>query len=85
MDKHSSGAQATAQLRGHYMAQLRKKRLLNMILLIVFIGLMAAGFRTAEERNAGGFLDGVRNIFDFPADVVGEAISRAHLLKAAAS
>ena len=80
MDKHSNSAEKTAETRGHYMVQLRKKRLLNMILLIFFVGLMAAGFRTAEERNAGGFWDGLSNIFDFPADVVGEVIERAHLL-----
>ena len=80
MGKHSNSAEKTAEVRGHYMVQLRKKRLLNMILLIFFVGLMAAGFRTAEERNAGGFWDGLSNIFDFPADVVGEVIERAHLL-----
>ena len=80
MDKHSNSAEKTAEVRGHYMVQLRKKRLLNMILLIFFVGLMAAGFRTAEERNAGGFWDGLSNVFDFPADVVGEVIERAHLL-----
>lgn len=80
MGKHSNSAEKTAEVRGHYMVQLRKKRLLNMILLIFFVGLMAAGFRTAEERNAGGFWDGLSNVFDFPADVVGEVIERAHLL-----
>lgn len=80
MDKRSNGAEQTAEMRGHYMAQLRKKRLLNMILLIFFVGLMAAGFRTAEGRNAGGFWDGLGNIFDFPSDVIGEVVERAHLL-----
>ncbi len=80
MDKHSNSAEQTAETREHYISQLRKKRLLNMILLIFFVGLMAAGFRTAEERNAGGFWDGLSNIFDFPADVVGEVIERAYLL-----
>lgn len=63
-----------------YMAQMRSKRLMNLLLLVIFIALMLAGFRTADNRNAGGFWDGLPNILDFPADVIGEAIERAHLL-----
>lgn len=71
---------ATAMLQASYVAQMRQKRIMNMILLIVFAALMIAGFQTADARNAGGFWDGWGNILDFPADVVGEAWERAHLL-----
>jgi len=63
-----------------YVAQMRQKRVLNLILLLVFVALMCAGFQTANARNAGGFIEGLPKLFDFPADVVGEAFERAHLL-----
>jgi len=69
-----------AQLQAQYLALTRRKRGLNGILLILFVALMVAGFRTANARNAGGFLDGLPNLLDFPADVAREAIERAHLL-----
>lgn len=69
-----------AQLQTQYLALSRRKRGLNGILLILFVAMMVAGFRTANARNAGGFLDGLPNLLDFPADVAREAIARAHLL-----
>lgn len=70
----------THEIRAAYLAQRRTKQMLNMILFIVFLALLVGGFYTADSRNAGGFWDGIPNIFDFPADVIGEAIERAHLL-----
>lgn len=72
--------ETTLDIRESYVAAMRQKRVLNMLLLIIFVALMVAGFATADDRNAGGFWDGWRNILDFPADVIGEALSRAHLL-----
>ncbi len=40
---------------------------------ILFVALMAAGFRTADDRNAGSFVDGWRRVFDYPAEVLSEA------------
>ena len=68
------------QIKASYLAQRRSRRIMNTILLIIFLALMAGGFHTADSRNAGGFFNGLPNILDFPADVVGEAIERAHLL-----
>jgi phosphonate transport system permease protein len=67
-------------LKSHYVTLMRQKRLMNMIMLIIFIALMIGGLMTADSRNAGGFWDGWSNILDFPGDVVGEAIERMHLL-----
>ena len=53
---------------------------MNLVLLILFVALLVGGFNTAGNRNAGGFWDGLPNILDFPADVIGEAIERGHLL-----
>ncbi len=59
-------------VRDGYVAMVRRKRLYSTVLLVLFIALMASGFRVAEERNAGGFLDGLHNVFDFPAEVLSE-------------
>ncbi|MEO0929037.1 MAG: phosphonate ABC transporter, permease protein PhnE [Pseudomonadota bacterium] len=75
-----SSGQVVGRVQTDYVAQVRAKRVMNLILLVIFIALMIAGFRTADSRNAGGFWDGWPNILDFPGDVVGEAIERAHLL-----
>ncbi|MGB8812014.1 MAG: phosphonate ABC transporter, permease protein PhnE [Paracoccaceae bacterium] len=50
------------------------------ILLVVFVAMMASGFHVAEDRNAGGFLAGLPQLGDFPAEVLSEAwTNRANL------
>lgn len=44
-------------IRTDYLAQMRQKRLLNMILLLIFATLMVAGFYTADQRNAAWVLE----------------------------
>ncbi|SIO05145.1 phosphonate transport system permease protein [Rhodovulum sp. ES.010] len=66
----SGGVTAT---RAHYMALTRRRRLYSGITLLIFVLLLGSGFWIANDRNAGGFLDGFRQILDFPADVVSEA------------
>jgi phosphonate transport system permease protein len=34
---------------------------------------MMAGFRTADDRNAGSFYDGITHVFDYPNEVLAEA------------
>lgn len=68
------------------MAHTRRRRLYGGILLALLIALMAAGFRTAEARDAGSFADGISHVFDYPAEVLTEASQRAaglpgHLLR----
>ena len=64
---------ATAHIRESYIAQTRRKRIYGAVLLAIFVALMAGGFITADERNAGGFWEGLHQIFDFPAAVLSEA------------
>ena len=71
---------ATAALRAAYMDELRVKRLWSGAGLLLFALLLVAGFLTANERNAGGFLQGIGNVLAFPADVVAEAVARAREL-----
>lgn len=63
-----------------YIHQTRRKRLYGFILLILFMALMGSGFQMAEDRNAGGFLNGLRQLDDFPREVLSEAwANRANL------
>lgn len=66
--------------RSAYMEMLRRKRMYGGILLLLFIAMMASGWLLAEERNAGGFWDGVPHMADFGAEVLSEAwTNRANL------
>lgn len=64
-------------VQSEYMALTRRKRTYTGLLLVIFVALMVAGFRTADDRNAGGFWDGVTHIFDYPSEVVAEAMEKA--------
>lgn len=64
---------ASRDLRADYMAMAQRKRLYSFILMLVFVVLLVSGFRVADDRNAGGFWDGLPNVFDFPAEVFAEA------------
>ncbi|WP_299295480.1 phosphonate ABC transporter, permease protein PhnE [uncultured Tateyamaria sp.] len=64
---------ATAQIQANYMALVNRRRLYGGLTLAVFALLMISGFNIADDRNAGGFWDGLHNIGDYPADVLSEA------------
>lgn len=64
-------------LRRDYLSLTRRRRLYSGLLLLVFMLAMMAGFRIAEDRNAGGFLAGLSQLGDFPAAMIGEAIDKA--------
>jgi len=76
----TAGSPVAPDIRAEYMALTRRRRAYSGVLLIVFVALMAAGFQVADDRNAGGFWDGLHNVFDFPAQVIGEAVEKAALL-----
>ncbi|WP_170561170.1 phosphonate ABC transporter, permease protein PhnE [Ruegeria atlantica] len=69
----TAGSPSVDRIRADYSEMTRRKRVYGGILLIVFVALMAAGFRTADARNAGNFVDGWHRIFDYPAEVLSEA------------
>ena len=63
-----------------YLDMTRRKRMYGGILLVLFVAMMAAGFQVSEERNAGDFLSGLKNVGDFPYEVLSEAwTNRANL------
>lgn len=76
----TAGSPSVAQIRDDYSAQVQRKRVYGGILLILFISLMVAGFRTADARNAGSFADGWRRILDYPTEVLSEAWEKVALL-----
>lgn len=59
------------------MALVRRRRMYSGLLILAFMVVLAAGFGLADERNAGGFWDGLPKLFAFPTELVGEAISKA--------
>jgi phosphonate transport system permease protein len=63
-----------------YLEMVRIKRMYGGIILVIFIVLMASGWRLAEDRNAGDFWSGLPQIFDFPAEVFAEAWQKIDLL-----
>ncbi|QFT91789.1 Phosphate-import permease protein PhnE [Roseovarius sp. THAF9] len=73
----SGGARPLSDMQATYMAQVSKRRLYSGITLLVFILLMVSGFRLAEERNGGSFIGGLDNFFDYPGEVVAEAVEKA--------
>ena len=56
-----------------YLAMVRRRRMYGGILLVLFVVLMASGFDLAQGRNAGGFLQGLPRVLEFPAEVLAEA------------
>ncbi|NIZ11205.1 phosphonate ABC transporter, permease protein PhnE [Pseudooceanicola sp. HF7] len=67
------GARSSAQIRADYLEIARRKRVYSAILVAIFAALMISGFMLADSRNAGGFWDGLHQIFDFPKLVIAEA------------
>lgn len=78
----SPAVRRTDDIHDAYMAMARTKRMYGGILLVVFVALMASGFMLADSRNAGGFWNGILNVFDFPSEVLAEAAQKATLLPA---
>ncbi|MGK7654151.1 phosphonate ABC transporter, permease protein PhnE [Roseovarius sp. B08] len=76
------GAPRLSDMQATYMAQVSKRRLYSGITLLVFILLMVSGFRLAEARNGGSFIGGLDNFFDYPGEVVAEAVEKAGELPA---
>ncbi|NJM82171.1 MAG: phosphonate ABC transporter, permease protein PhnE [Tabrizicola sp.] len=66
--------------REAYLDLVRRKRMYGGILLVLFVALMASGWRLSEDRNAGGFWEGLPQVLDFPAEVFSEAWEKRALL-----
>lgn len=60
-------------IQNDYMSMVHRRRLYTGLTLLVFVLLMVSGFNVADERNAGGFWEGLHQIGDYPAEVIAEA------------
>jgi phosphonate transport system permease protein len=56
-----------------YLDMVRRKRMYGGILIVIFVAMMASGFMLADERNAGGFWEGLHMLGSFPSEVISEA------------
>lgn len=61
------------RVQASYMEMVQRKRLYGGLTLLIFIVLMVSGFMVADDRNAGGFWQGIDNVGDYPAAVLSEA------------
>lgn len=68
------------QIRTSYLAAIRRRRLFGGLGLALFAGLMVWGFRTADQGNSGPFLNGLLHVFDFPGEILREALDTAALI-----
>jgi len=76
----ASAPLSLADTRDGYLGMVRRKRMYGGILLVLFIAIVASGWRISEERNAGDFWSGLPQLFDFPYEVLSEAwANRANL------
>lgn len=64
-------------MRGTYLADVQKRRLYSGLLILLFVLVFASGFILADERNAGGFWDGLPKLFDFPSELIAEAFEKS--------
>lgn len=78
---HGGTAESNA-IRDNYLALARRKQMYSGILMVIFIAMMVSGFRLADSRNAGGFWNGISQIFEFPSEVLAEGIAKAALIPA---
>lgn len=65
--------QTVHTIQSSYMQQVQRRRLYGGLMLLVFVLLMVSGFQVADDRNAGGFWEGLHQVGDYPADVLSEA------------
>ena len=56
-----------------YLRMVRARRLYSGLMIALFVIAMILGFRIVEGRSAGGFMDGLPQVLDFPASLVAEA------------
>ncbi|MDG1116756.1 MAG: phosphonate ABC transporter, permease protein PhnE [Flavimaricola sp.] len=72
-DQTLSGGISLNDTRRSYAALVQRRRLYGGITVLIFILLMVGGFNIADERNAGGFWNGLGQLGDFPEGVISEA------------
>ena len=71
------GVTGLARMRADYLANLRQRRLVGGGALILFAAQMALGFVLANAGHSGGVWRGLPHVFDFPGEILPEALRKA--------
>ncbi len=79
-DIAASASQNAAQSRDAYLDMVRRKRMYGGILLVIFVAFLASGWILADDRNAGGFWNGLPKLAEFPSEVISEAWEKRAVL-----
>ncbi|MEL7345851.1 MAG: phosphonate ABC transporter, permease protein PhnE [Pseudomonadota bacterium] len=69
----NSGTPSIDNIKSSYMHEVQRKRLYSGLTLMIFVVLMVSGFMVADDRNAGGFWQGLHQVGDYPSAVLSEA------------
>jgi len=59
--------------REAYLEMVRRKRMYGGIIMVLFVAFMVSGWMLADQRNAGGFWEGLHQVLEFPSEVLSEA------------
>lgn len=62
------------QIERSYASVVRRRNLYTLLMIVVCTVIIVGGFETAEEANSGTFWSGITAFFDYPADIIGEAV-----------
>ena len=66
-------SQSLSRTSDSYLRMVRARRLYSGLTIALFVIAMILGFRIVEGRSAGGFMDGLPQVLDFPASLLTEA------------
>ena len=64
------------EIESSYAGVVRRRNLYTVLMIVVCTVVILGGFQTAEEANSGTFWGGITAFFDYPADILGEAVDR---------
>ena len=64
------------EIESSYAGVVRRRNLYTVLMIVVCTVVIAGGFRTAEEANSGTFWGGITAFFDYPSDIIREAVER---------
>ncbi|MGF1446576.1 MAG: phosphonate ABC transporter, permease protein PhnE [Pikeienuella sp.] len=56
-----------------YAALERRRKIYSFLMIVIALAVLFSGLRVTEAANAGGFLEGLPQLFDYAADVISEA------------
>jgi phosphonate transport system permease protein len=70
----ASPSAAVAQLHDHFGQMERRRRLYTALFIGFSLVIFFGGFQIAEDLNSGGFWQGLAKFFDYPRDIVLDAL-----------